>query len=129
MTPAAVEIPKPFALRPHPHLYEINTWAWLEKLSAPLGRLIKLADVPDAEWDAIARLGFDIVWLMGVWQRSPESRRIKLGNPANHAEFDRALPGWKPDDVIGSAYAVAQYVPDPRTGTWDSLDAVRAKLR
>ena len=127
--PATMVVPKPFALRPHPHLYEINTWAWLEKLSAPLGRSIKLADVPDAEWDAIARLGFDIVWLMGVWQRSPESRRIKLGNPANHAEFDRALPGWKPDDVIGSAYAVAQYVPDPRIGTWESLDAVRAKLR
>jgi hypothetical protein len=127
--PPAIELPKPFALRPHPHLYEINTWAWLEKLSARLARPIKLADVPDSEWDAIARLGFDIVWLMGVWKRSPESRRIKLANPTNVEEYDRALPGWKPDDVIGSPYAVAQYVPDPHIGSWDSLDAVRAKLR
>jgi glycosidase len=129
VTPRSIEIPKPFALRPHPQLYEINTWAWLGKLSARLGRSIQLADVPDSEWDSLARLGFDIVWPMGVWQRSPESRRIKLGNPANHAEFDRALPGWKPEDIVGSPYAVAQYVPDPRIGTWESLDAVRAKLR
>jgi hypothetical protein len=115
-------------MRPHPHLYEINTWTWLEKLSARLGRPIGLADVPDSEWDSFARLGFDIVWLMGVWRRSPESRRIALANPGNAAQYDRALPGWKPDDVIGSPYAVAQYVPDPRVGTWDSLDSVRAKL-
>ena len=128
MTPAAIESSKPVAPRPHPHLYEINTWTWLEKLSARLGRLVLLADVPDSEWDALARLGFDIVWLMGVWQRSPESRRIALANPGNIAQYDRALPGWKPDDVIGSPYAVARYVPDPRVGTWDSLDEVRSKL-
>ena len=72
-----------FPLRQHPHLYEINTWAWLEKLSARLGRLVKLADVPDSEWDAIARRGFDIVWLMGIWQRSAESRSIELADPEN----------------------------------------------
>jgi glycosidase len=128
VTPPANESLKPIVLRPHPHLYEINTWTWLEKLSARLGRPIGLADVPDSEWDSFARLGFDVVWLMGVWRRSAESRRIALANPANVAQYDRALPGWKPADVIGSPYAVAQYVPDPRIGTWDSLDAVRAKL-
>jgi glycosidase len=119
---------KPFSVRPHPHLYEINTWAWLETLSTQLGRPIKLADVPDSEWDSLARLGFDIIWLMGVWQRSPESRRITLANPANIPQFNLALPGWKPDDVVGSPYAVARYVPDPRIGSWDSLDGVREKL-
>jgi alpha amylase-like protein len=129
VTPPAITTPKPFALRRHPHLYEINTWAWLEKLSARLGRPINLANVPDTEWGTLERLGFDAVWLMGVWQRSPKSRRIKLANSANHAAYDRALPGWKPEDVIGSPYAVAQYVPDPRMGGWEALDAARAKLR
>ena len=92
----------PFAIRTHPHLYEINTWAWLEELSVRLSRPITLAEVPDAEWDSLARLGFNIVWLMGVWQRSPESQRIKLENPQNHPEFESALPGWKPSDAIGS---------------------------
>ncbi len=128
MTALPADAPKAFPLRPHPHLYEINTWAWLEKLSARLGRTIRLADVPDSEWDALARKGFDIVWLMGVWQRSPESRRITLADPANPPQYDRALPGWKPDDVIASPYAVAGYVPDPRIGAWDALDRAREKL-
>ncbi|HKV03788.1 MAG TPA: alpha-amylase family glycosyl hydrolase [Candidatus Acidoferrales bacterium] len=117
-----------YPLRPHPHLYEINTWAWLEELSARLGRPIKLADVPDSEWDALAKLGFDVVWLMGVWTRSAESRQVALADPANRAQYDLALPGWTPDDIVGSPYAVAKYVPDLRVGTWDSLDRVREKL-
>jgi Alpha amylase, catalytic domain len=128
MSVPAIRAPRQFSLRAHPHLYEINTWAWLEQLSARLGRTVKLAEVPDAEWDSLAQMGFDIVWLMGVWQRSPASRRIALADPAGFPLYDRALPGWKPEDVIGSPYAVAQYVPDPRIGTWDALDAVREKL-
>ncbi|MGB0036730.1 MAG: alpha-amylase family glycosyl hydrolase [Candidatus Acidiferrales bacterium] len=116
-------------LRPHPHLYEINTWAWLEQLSARLGRRITLAEVPDSEWDALEQLGFDIIWLMGVWQRSDESRRVMLRNPENFAAYSRGLPGWKPGDIGGSPYAVMQYVLDPRIGTWGSLDRVREKLR
>jgi len=128
MPPSNAALPA-FSLRMHPHLYEINTWAWLEQLSDRLGRRIALAEVPDGEWAAVARLGFDAVWLMGVWQRSPESRRVALEDPANFAAYDAALPGWKPGDIIGSPYAVAQYVPDPRIGTWESLDRVREKLR
>ena len=127
--PLANAVLSPFPLRKHPHLYEINTWAWLEQLSDRLCRRITLADVPDGEWAAIARLGFDAVWLMGVWQRSPESRRIAFEDPANFAAYDAALPGWKPGDIIGSPYAVAQYIPDSRIGTWESLDRVREKLR
>jgi hypothetical protein len=127
--PPASPAPSAFSLRKHPHLYEINTWAWLEQLSGRLCRRIALADVPDSEWATIARLGFDAVWLMGIWQRSPESRRVALEDPANIAGYNEALPGWKPSDVIGSPYAVAQYVPDPRIGTWQSLDRVRERLR
>ncbi|HEX4001152.1 MAG TPA: alpha-amylase family glycosyl hydrolase [Candidatus Acidoferrales bacterium] len=118
-----------FPLRSHPHLYEINAWAWLEKLSTRLGRLVKLTDVPDSEWDAIAARGFDIVWLMGLWEHSAEARQIELGDPANKPLFDRVLPGWTVEDVIGSPYSITEYIPDPRIGTWDSLDGVREKLR
>ena len=57
MTVFAIRSRENISLRPHPHLYEINTWAWLEQLSARLGRAVKLVDVPDAEWDALARMG------------------------------------------------------------------------
>jgi Alpha amylase, catalytic domain len=119
--------PEALSLRSHPHLYEIDTWAWLEDLSARLGREVKLGDVPDEEWDALADCGFDIVWLMGVWQRSAESRRISL-EPANTQSYATALPGWTPADVVGSPYAVAAYKPDPRLGTFRDIDGVRKKL-
>ena len=70
----------------HPFLYEINTWVWLEELG------VGLADVPSAEWDAIAALGFDAVWLMGVWERSPAGVEIALRNEGLVESFRRALP-------------------------------------
>ncbi len=45
------------SLRPYPHLYEINTWVWLESLSRRDGRKLSLADVPDRDWDEFARFG------------------------------------------------------------------------
>jgi glycosidase len=131
-TTASVALPKApraaFSLRPHPLLYEINTWTWLEQLSALFGKRITLANVPDEEWDALAKRGFDALWLMGVWQRSEESRRLALVDQRNPPLFDRAMPGWTPADVVGSPYAVANYVPDPRIGSWDDLAATRDKL-
>ena len=50
-------------------MYEINTWVWLEELSARSGRPVNLGSVPAVEWDALAQLGFDAVWFMGVWER------------------------------------------------------------
>jgi len=118
-----------FAYRAHPHLYEINTWAWLEELSAKLGRKIGLRDVPDTEWDNIACLGFDFVWLMGVWERSPVGRRFFQTDPPSFSGFDAALPGWKLSQIVGSPYSVFRYKPDPQIGSWADLDFVRAKLR
>jgi hypothetical protein len=115
-------------LRANPHIYEINTWAWLEKFSERQGRQIQLGDVPDTVWDEIAARGFDVVWLMGVWRRSPESRRINLDDPPNFPKYSAAKPGWKALDIISSPYAVTGYVPDGRIGNWDSLDLVRKKL-
>src|SRR5262245_62683437 len=60
----------------HPVIYEINTWVWLSSISSKLGRSIQLSSVPPAEWDAIASFGFEAIWLMGVWERSPASRAI-----------------------------------------------------
>jgi hypothetical protein len=115
-------------VRPHPHLYEINTWPWLEKLSEMQKHQVQLGDVPDGVWDEIASRGFNIVWLMGVWRRSAESRRLTLEDPGNNDRFHAALPGWTPADVISSPYSVTGYVPDARIGTWESLDLVRKKL-
>lgn len=117
-----------FPLRHHPHLYEINTYAWLESLSANAGRRLRLSEVPDSEWDAIAAMGFDIVWLMGVWQRSPISQKLGREAQSRYTGYKEALPGWTPDDIAGSPYSVKQYEPDARLGSWSDIDAARQKL-
>lgn len=119
----------PIPYRVHPHLYEINTWAWLEELSGKYGRRMTLHEVPGAEWDEIARLGFDFLWLMGVWERSPLGRGIFQTDPSGFAGFDQALPGWKLSQIVGSPYSVRQYQPDPRIGSWADLDQAREQLR
>jgi hypothetical protein len=116
-------------LRPQPHLYEIDTWIWLEALSAAGGTTVRLGTVPAAEWDRIAQWGFDLVYLMGIWQRSPASRRIAKQQPDLLTQYDQALPGWTFDDVVGSPFAVAAHTPDPRIGSWSDIDSAREQLR
>ena len=45
----------------HPSLYQVNTRVWLTELSRTLRRPATLDDVPDAELDRIAEMGFDWV--------------------------------------------------------------------
>jgi hypothetical protein len=120
--------PGVFTYRFHPHLYEINTWAWLEQLSAQYGRHISLGDVPDREWDALRAQGFDFVWLMGIWKRSGVGRRIDRTDTSRFASYDQALPKWRMRDVVGSPYSIQDYSPDPHLATWDQLDGARRQL-
>jgi acetate---CoA ligase (ADP-forming) subunit beta len=74
----------------HPVIYEINTWVWLEELRAKHDATVTLASVPEEEWDAIASLGFDAVWFMGVWERSPAGVAIANQNTGLVQDFQRA---------------------------------------
>lgn len=120
----------PFALfsRPHPHLYEINTWVWLNTLSLKAKKTIRLEDVPDQEWDELQAKGFDYIWLMGLWERSARSQHIAKNHPDLRREYDHALPGWQESDIVGSPYAVRAYRPDPKLASWDELGDVLGRL-
>ena len=115
--------------RPHPHLFEISAWPWLERLSRDAREPVTLASVPGHEWDAIAARGFDCVYLMGVWRRSPLGRELARTDPGLRGEYDRVLPGWSEADVPGSPYCIAAYEPDDRMGGWSGLDSARAALQ
>ena len=58
----------------YPSLYQINTRVWLTALSQALGRRATLDDIPDADLDRFAALGFDWVWLLSVWQTGPAAQ-------------------------------------------------------
>jgi glycosidase len=61
-----------------------NVFVWLDQLSKKYGRLInRLNHIPDEELDLLARWNFSALWLIGLWERSSASRKIKqiTGNP------------------------------------------------
>jgi hypothetical protein len=104
-------------------VYELNTAVWLQRLGG-----VSLADVPAREWDALAALPVDAVWLMGVWRRSPAGRAIARADRVQMAGFRSALPDLTDEDVIGSAYCVREYVVDERFGGRAALAMARAQL-
>jgi hypothetical protein len=112
----------------HPFVYELNTWVSLGELSRREGKGVDLATVPETEWEAIAELGFDAVWLMGVWERSPAGVAIALANDGLVESFRRALPDYTSDDVAGSPYCIRDYTVDARLGGPAGLEVARAAL-
>ncbi|HJV35573.1 MAG TPA: hypothetical protein VJ604_10920, partial [Geomonas sp.] len=111
-----------------PVIYEINTWVWLQELGTKGKSPVTLANVPDQEWDAIASFGFDAVWFMGVWERSPAGIRVARANPGLLADFRRALPDFTDADNVGSPYCVRNYQVDPHLGGPKGLAAARKEL-
>ena len=111
-----------------PVIHELNTAAWLHDVGTRTGHALDLAGVPGHEWDRVTPRGIDAVWLMGIWQRSPQGVRLALESESHIAEFHATLPDFTPEDVIGSAYSVADYTPDPRFGGRTGLAAARAAL-
>ena len=112
----------------HPVIYEINTWVWLHELGLKHQKPVNLSTVPAEEWDAIASRGFDAVWFMGVWERSPEGTAISMQNKGLLADFRRALPDFAAGDNVGSPYCVRRYVVDAHLGGPSGLAAARSRL-
>jgi hypothetical protein len=126
MTPSSR--PRRWAAARYPLNYEINVWPWLAELAAGDGTSVDLSSVPEQRWDAIADAGFDAVWLMGVWQRSPAGVAAALANHALVESFRTVLLDWVAADVVGSPYCVGEYVVDPRLGGRAGLAAARTAL-
>jgi len=73
-----------------------NAYVWLHQLSQEYGRPItRLDQIPDEALDELASWGFTGLWLIGLWERSTASRRIKqlCGNP----------------EAVASAYSLYDY--------------------
>ena len=115
-------------MRKHPHLFEVNAYILLRRLSEKYGRELTLATIPDEVWQNLAQKGFDLVWLMGVWQRSPSARQVALLTPELRREYDAALPGWSDEDVVGSPYAIYGYELDATLGKPEELVEIKARL-
>ena len=88
---------------------------WLYQLSKKYNRdITRLDQIPDEELDILRDQGFTGLWLIGLWQRSDASKRIKqiCGNP----------------EAAASAYSLYDYEIADNLGGWGALDNLRTRL-
>lgn len=91
-----------------------HTYVWLDQLSKKYGRWInKLDQIPDEELDILAKWGFTGLWLIGIWERSPASQKIKqwCGNP----------------EALASAYSIYDYKISQDLGGEEALENLKAR--
>jgi len=91
-----------------------NAFVWLDQLSKEYQRQITSLDqVPHEELAKLARWGFTGLWLIGLWERSSASQRIKqmCGNP----------------DAVASAYSLYDYAIANRLGGESAFETLRNK--
>jgi glycosidase len=89
-----------------------NSYVWLEQLSQKHKRWIKTLDqIPDEELDILRDRGFTGLWLIGLWERSRASQRIKqrMGDA----------------DAVASAYSLYSYDIAEDLGGWSALENLR----
>jgi len=87
---------------------------WLYQLSKKYDREInRLDQIPDEELDILRDQGFTGLWLIGLWERSYASKRIKQinGNP----------------EAAASAYSLYDYEIAWNLGGWDALINLRQR--
>ena len=87
---------------------------WLDQLTKQYGYPItRLDQIPDAELDKLRDEGFTGLWLIGLWERSKASKRIKqiCGNP----------------EAAASAYSLFDYNIASNIGGWDALANLRQR--
>ena len=108
----------------HPTIYEISTRPWLYELSQKYKKNITtLKDIPLEEFDKLAEKGVEYVWMMGVWQLG--SYGLELDRKK---DYSSVLPDYKKEDIIGSPYAITEYVCNSEIGTDEVLKWLKETL-
>ena len=89
---------------------------WLDQLSKKYHREINTLDkIPNEELDTLRDEGFTGLWLIGLWERSSASKRIKqiCGNP----------------EAAASAYSLHEYEIAGNLGGWAALENLRGRCQ
>jgi hypothetical protein len=108
----------------NPKLFEINTRVWIKRF----GDGVKLSQIPDDHFKKLADKGIDVIWLMGIWKTSPEVIEKSRFSVALISAYNKALPDWKKEDVIGSPFSIDVYKVNPILGTSDDLEVLRNQV-
>ncbi len=91
-----------------------NTYVWLGQLSNKYNKDINhLNEIPDEELQRLQSLGITGLWLIGIWKRSPASRRIKELYGRTH--------------LIASAYSILDYEVSEKLGGEQALTKLQTQ--
>ncbi len=108
----------------NPKIYEINTRVWITQFE----KETTLSKIPEKIFERLVDMGLDVVWMMGVWRTCPEIIEKCCFTPDLISSYNKGLPDWKKDDVIGSPFAIDDYVMNPAFGNISELKSFKKKL-
>lgn len=112
----------------HPLLYQLNARIRQAELAHETSSLLTLDAWPESEWDRLADLGFDWVWLLGVWETGQAGRQVSRNHAAWQASFKTSLPDLTTTDICGSCFAITHYQVASKLGGNQALRKLRQKL-
>ncbi|NCB01496.1 MAG: alpha-amylase [Spirochaetia bacterium] len=101
---------------PHVVMIAKSALVWLDQLSKTYGYQINTLDkIPDKELDLLRDRGFNGLWLIGIWERSEASKKIKnlCGNPEAEA----------------SAYSLKSYNIGMNIGGWSAYQNLNERCK
>lgn len=93
-----------------------NVTVWMYQLSKEYGVNIRtLSEIPDQELDRLAETGINALWLIGIWQRSYASKKIKqaMGNT----------------EALASPYSLDDYQIARELGGWPALQNLKERAQ
>ena len=108
----------------NPKIYEINFRIWVNNFSDNG----KISGVAMDDFRSISEKGIDIIWLMGIWDTCDSVIKKCCFESGLIAAYNKALPDWKEEDVIGSPFSINKYEVNPLYGTWDDLKRLKLNL-
>lgn len=107
----------------NPSLLEVNTRVWIKQFPGT-----RLSDIGDWFIEDIKSKGIEILWLMGIWKTSETLARKCCFGINLVPGYVKALNDWKKDDVIGSPFAIDDYIINPGLGNQKDLIDLKQRL-
>ena len=108
----------------NPGILEVNTRVWIKQF----GQNASLKDIPDSFIDDLLTNGIDILWLMGIWKTNKSLVEKCCFGIDLVPGYIKALSDWKREDVIGSPFAIDDYVVNPSLGNEKDLINFKKRL-
>jgi hypothetical protein len=112
----------------HPLIYQKNTRFWLAQLSQELKRPASLDDIPDHELERLSEMGFDWLYLLGMWKSGQKEARIAQAHAGLRQQARSKLGEANKKTLCASFFAISGYRVAQAWGGWQALKRLKIRL-